>query len=86
MQNTNYSVETSNETMKLEGNFSIDKDGRINYNVTIYLIEGGTYIGSANYCELEGNIINYNYNIPSEYKADVIALVDTSITDVKAND
>lgn len=41
------------------------------------------YIGDANYCELDGGLVNYNYNLPAANKADVIALVDTSIQEIK---
>lgn len=54
-----------------------------NYNVSIYLIEDMKYIGDANYCELDGGLVNYNYNLPAANKADVIALVDTSIQEIK---
>lgn len=83
MQNTNYSVITDNGTMKLEGTFNIDMNGKMNYNVSIYLIEDMKYIGDANYYELDGGLFNYNYNLPAANKADVIALVDTSIQEIK---
>ena len=51
--------------MKLEGTFNIDMNGKMNYNVSIYLIEDMKYIGDANYCELDGGLVNYNYNLPS---------------------
>ena len=50
---------------------------------SIYLIEDMKYIGDANYCELDGGLVNYNYNLPAANKADVIALVDTSIQEIK---
>ena len=36
MQHTNYNVVTDNGTMKLEGTFNIDMNGKMNYNVSIY--------------------------------------------------
>ena len=83
MQHTNYNVVTDNGTMKLEGTFNIDMNGKMNYNVSIYLIEDMNYIGDDNYCELDGGLVNYNYNLPAANKADVIALVDTSIQEIK---
>lgn len=83
MQHTNYNVVTDNGTMKLEGTFNIDMNGKMNYNVSIYLIEDMKYIGDANYSELDGGLVNYNYNLPAANKADVIALVDTSIQEIK---
>ena len=83
MQLTNYNLVTDNGTMKLEGTFNIDMNGKMNYNVSIYLIEDMKYIGDANYCELDGGLVNYNYNLPAANKADVIALVDTSIQEIK---
>lgn len=83
IRNINYSVETTNEVMKLSGNFSIDTDKKLNYDVAVYLVKDNVYIGNASYSELEKGLINCTYNIPSEYKADVIALVDTSILEVK---
>lgn len=44
MQHTNYNVVTDNGTMKLEGTFNIDMNGKMNYNVSIYLIEDMIYI------------------------------------------
>lgn len=83
MQHTNYNVVTDNGTMKLEGTFNIDMNGKMNYNVSIYLIEDMKYIGDANYYELDGGLVNYNYNLPAANKTDVIALVDTSIQEIK---
>lgn len=83
MQHTNYNVVTDNGTMRLEGTFNIDMNGKMNYNVSIYLIEDMNYIGDANYCELDGGLVNYNYNLPAANKADIIALVDTSIQEIK---
>ena len=83
MQHTNYNVVTDNGTMKLEGTFNIDMNGKMNDNVSIYLIEDMKYISDANYCELDGRLVNYNYNLPAANKADVIALVDTSIQEIK---
>lgn len=83
LQNTNYSVSTSNDTLKLDGTFSM-RDSRIeNYYVNIHTI-AGILVGNANYGEYESGNVNYNYNIPAEYKVDVIALVDTSIADIKS--
>ena len=83
MQHTNYNVVTDNGTMKLEGTFNIDMNGKMNDNVSIYLIEDMKYISDANYCELDGGLVHYNYNLPAANKADVIALVDTSIQEIK---
>ena len=36
MQHTNYNVVTDNGTMKLEGTFNIDMNGKMNYKNSIY--------------------------------------------------
>lgn len=84
-QTTNYTISASNEEgIKLEGNFSINKDNRIeNYNSTIYNSEG-LLLGNTNYAEYDNNNVNYNYSIQPEYKLSIIGLLDESITDIKA--
>lgn len=47
MQHTNYNVVTDNGTMKLEGTFNIDMNGKMNYNVSIYLIEDMKYLSQT---------------------------------------
>ncbi|WP_178061969.1 hypothetical protein [Bacteroides stercoris] len=82
---TNYTISASNEEgIKLEGDFSINTENKIeNYNSTIYNTEG-ILLGNANYNEYEDNKVNYNYNTQPDYKLTVITLVDKSITDIKA--
>ena len=81
---TNYTISASNEEgIKLEGDFSINTENKIeNYNSTIYNAEG-ILLGNANYNEYEYNKVNYNYNTQPDYKLTVITLVDKSITDIK---
>lgn len=81
---TNYTISASNEEgIKLEGDFSINTENKIeNYNSTIYNAEG-ILLGNANYNEYENNKVNYNYNTQPDYKLTVITLVDKSITDIK---
>ena len=82
LQNTNYSVSTANDTLKLDGNIGISDNRIDNYYVNIHTIED-VHIGYANYSECVDGSINYSFNIPADYKVDVVALVDTSITDIK---
>ncbi len=81
---TNYTISTSNEDgIKLEGDFSINTENKIeNYNSTIYNAEG-ILLGNANYSEYEDNKVNYNYNTQPDYKLVIITLMDKSITDIK---
>lgn len=85
-QSTNYSVSTSNDTFKLEGSFNVKDNNRIEgYNASVYVIldSDSAFVGNAYYNEYENSNVNYQYNCTSNYKADVIALVDSSIADIK---
>lgn len=82
-QSTNYSVSTSNDTLKLDGNFNVKDNNRIdNYYANINTTEG-THIGSASYSEYGDGNVSYQYNCTASNKASVIELVDASIVDIK---
>ena len=81
---TNYTISSSNaEGVKLEGDFSINAENRIeNYNSSIYNVEGNL-LGTSNYSEFENGNVNYNFNVQTDYKLVVSELVDLSIAEIK---
>lgn len=91
---TTYTVNHSNETIKLNGHISIDEAGVIESfsgsftNVIEEAIEGedvelGINLGGFSYNENDGHLNKSIYNIPFEEEANVLALLDEAIEEIK---
>lgn len=74
---TNYTISASNEEgIKLEGDFSINTENKIeNYNSTIYNAEG-ILLGNANYNEYEDNKVNYNWGIYNRLLLNILYVIN----------
>lgn len=80
-----YSVSNSSENYKVLGDLSIQDDNRIQYlGLTVYN-NSEEYCGECSYSETSDNKITKNVsNISREALSEVIDLLDTTISAIKA--
>lgn len=84
-QEVTYSVQNTNETLKLEGRFSLDENKRImSFGGNITNIESGNYLGAFSYSEDNNHKMNKYVNDldVDEFQA-IDNFVDTSILELK---
>lgn len=78
---TNYSIQNSNDFVKLNGEFGLSEENKIiNFNGSLNKVEDGTSIGSFWYSTTREGKVNTNFNeVPSDVLSSVMTFVLDSV-------